>query len=369
MKSLKTVLTELRARKTNPAISILMPTHRTFPDNKQDPILLKNMVKEVEERLLAQMDKRDVWPIMEKLNAVVDAHDHNHNLDALAVFAGADGAQAVPLPFEVKQRAVIDDNFATRDLTRGLLDAANYLVVVVSRTKGRLIEGRNERPVREYDRNAKLPQHNFPLENHSLYSTSGHDRAQAQNEDNFLKEFLNRIDKGVQEAQNQRGGERLPLIVMGDARNVALYRELCDRPADIVGEVTDAPDLEADASHIIEYAQKAVDAMREKRQEEALAQIGQARGAGLLHADLSQIYRLASGGNAARLFVRRGYIQPGTMDSETLTIEPRDNAGEDGVIDDVVDELIELVGDNGGEIHFIASEAMGEDRLLLQSRY
>ena len=45
-----------------------MPTHRSFPDNKQDPITLKNLVKQTEERLLAQMDKREVWPIMEVIN-------------------------------------------------------------------------------------------------------------------------------------------------------------------------------------------------------------------------------------------------------------------------------------------------------------
>ena len=44
MKNLKSVLLDLKSRETNPAISIVMPTHRTFPDNKQDPILLKNLL-------------------------------------------------------------------------------------------------------------------------------------------------------------------------------------------------------------------------------------------------------------------------------------------------------------------------------------
>lgn len=370
MKNLKSVLLDLKSRETNPAISILMPTHRTFPDNKQDPILLKNLAKEVEERLLAQMDKREVWPIMESLNAAIDAHDHQHNLDGLAIFAGTDKTEVVELPFAVTQRAVIDSNFATRDLTRGLLDSASYFLVVISRTKGRLIHGYNDRLVHEFDRNTKLVHHDFPLENTSLYSTSGHDRSQAPTEDNLLKEFLNRIDKSLQEVQGKRGNDRLPVIVVGDARNVALFKELSDRPADIHGEYTHSPDLDAEPHQLIQDAQPAVKALAQHREDEALQHIGQARGANLLHADLSSIYRLASEGNAARLFVTRGYIQPGVMDAEALTIETRDENTGEGVIDDVVDELIELAIANGGEVYFVSPEAMADNgKLLLQSRY
>lgn len=370
MFELKTVLREIKARTADPAISILLPTHRTFPDNKQDPINLKNLVTEVEERLLATMDKREVWPIMEALNAEVDAHDHQHNLDGLAVYAGADGAQVVPLPFPVTQRAVIDSNFATRDLVRGLHDSVSYLVLVVTRELGRLIHAYNDRLVHEFGRRTDLQGYNFPIKNNSLYSTSGHERSQAASEDNLLKEFLNVIDKSVQELQGKRGSDRLPIILVGDARNVALYRELCDRPTDIVGEVTNAPDLQADASEIVARAQDAVAAYRGEREQQALEQLGQAQGANALVTDLSLLYRAASEGNAQRLFVRRGYHQPGVMDPEAFTIETRDDAGEDGVTDDVVDELIELVQANGGDIVFLGEESLGGNApLSLQTRY
>ncbi len=370
MFELKTVLRDLKARTADPAISILLPTHRTFPDNKQDPINLKNLVKEVEERLLATMEKREVWPIMEALNTEVDAHDHQHNMDGLAVYAGADGAQVVSLPFPVTQRAVIDTNFATRDLVRGLHDSVSYLVLVVTRELGRLVHAYNDRLIHEFGRRTDLQGYNFPIKNNSLYSTSGHERSQAASEDNLLKEFINVIDKSVQELQGKRGSDRLPVIVMGDARNVALYRELCDRPSDIVGEVTNAPDLQADAGELVTNAQDAVAAYRNEREQQALEHLGQARGANSLVTDLSLLYRAASEGNAQRLFVRRGHHQPGIMDATAFTIETRDDADEDGVIDDIVDELIELVQANGGDVAFLSADALGEEAPLgLQTRY
>ncbi|MDP2244737.1 hypothetical protein [Pseudomonas sp.] len=370
MKNLKSVLIDLKARQTDPAISVLMPTHRTFPDNKQDTITLKNLVKQAEERLLDTMDKREVWPIMELINAQVDAHDHSHNLDGLALFAGADGANIVLLPFAVNERAIIDSSFATRDIVRGLFDSVSYFIVVVSREYARLIHAYNDRPVHEFDRNTQVQGYPFPIKNNSLYSTSGHDRSQAPSEDNLLKEFLNVADKSLQEIQGKRGSDRLPVIVIGDARNVALFKELSDRPDDIVGEVTNSPDLEADITALVADAQPTVDLYRASLESKAMDQLGQARGADRLLTDLSAIYQAVTAGNAERLYVRRGYIQAGTIDADARTITAHDDGAAEGVTDDVIDELIEQVQAMGGDIAFLSAETLGDAApLTLQTRY
>jgi len=370
VQNLKTLLAELKARHDDPAISILMPTHRSFPDNKQDSITLKNLVKHTEERLLSQMDKRDVWPFMEVIHAAVEAHDHSHNLDGLALFAGAGRADIVRLPFKVTERTIIDRNFATRDITRGLFDAVNYFIVVISREHGRLFQAYNERLVHEFDHGTDLQNDNFPIKNSTLYSTSGHDRSQAPSEDNLLKEFLNRVDKSLQEIQRTRGSDRLPVFVIGDARNVGLFRQVCDRPDDLVGDVTHAADLQADAQVLVADAQAAVARHREATESDAMAQRGQARGANRLLTDLTDIYRAANEGNAERLYVCRGYIQPGVIDVEARTLTASDDATAEGLTDDVVDELIEMVQANGGDIAFLSKDTLGDDApLALQTRY
>ena len=37
-----------------PALTITLPTHRTSPDNQQDPIRLRNLVTQATDRLLAE---------------------------------------------------------------------------------------------------------------------------------------------------------------------------------------------------------------------------------------------------------------------------------------------------------------------------
>jgi hypothetical protein len=53
-------LTTLSKHQEEPAVTILISTHRTFPDNKQDSIHLKNLIAEAERRLYEQYHKRQV---------------------------------------------------------------------------------------------------------------------------------------------------------------------------------------------------------------------------------------------------------------------------------------------------------------------
>jgi hypothetical protein len=57
MLDFKHILQSLQNIRANPAVSIFVPTHRTFPDNQQDHIALKNQLKQLEEQLLKTYDK------------------------------------------------------------------------------------------------------------------------------------------------------------------------------------------------------------------------------------------------------------------------------------------------------------------------
>ena len=48
------VLDRLMQVRDYPAVSVLCPTHRTYPDNRRDPIQLKELVREARTRLLAE---------------------------------------------------------------------------------------------------------------------------------------------------------------------------------------------------------------------------------------------------------------------------------------------------------------------------
>ncbi|WP_395795623.1 hypothetical protein [Aquimonas sp.] len=58
------------------------------------------------------------------------------------------------------------------------------------------------------------------------------------------------------------------------------------------------------------------------------------------------------------------FIQPGVMDDEARTVTLSEDANADGVTDDVVDELIELVQAHGGDIAFLSASTLGNESPL-----
>lgn len=366
--NLKSELKRLKQRDVNPAVSILLPTHRTFPDNRQDAILLKNLISQVEQRLPEQMDKTAAADIVKAIHAKADSIDHNYNLDGLGLFAGTDGVTLTRYPFPVTARAIIDHNFATRHLVRAMSDNVQYLVLVLAKSGARLIEGFDDRSLREFDGEPEpMRNRTFPVRNDQAYNEG--DRSNTPSNTAYLREYFNRVDKSLQEIQGMPERERLPVILLGDTQNVGEFKAVCDRPADIAGEVASAADGDAKAEDIIKAVQPVVDRLRSAREDEAMQHIAAARSANQLHTDLSTIYRLSNSGNAARLFVQRGYIQPGVVDAKESTIQTREEPGE-GVMDDVVDELIETVLDHGGQVYFLAPGKLDEnEKVLLETRY
>ena len=65
-------LKRLQGHRDYPSLSLLAPTHRTAPANKRDRIVVKNLVAEGLKRLHAEFKKRDVAPLVNNLNKLVD---------------------------------------------------------------------------------------------------------------------------------------------------------------------------------------------------------------------------------------------------------------------------------------------------------
>lgn len=370
---MKATLKSLRETKANPAVSIFVKTHREHPANETDPIALKNQLKVVEERLTNEYDKRTATTILDNIHAETKELNHNYNLDTLAIFASVDDVQVIRMPLDTTERVVISDRFATRDLVRDMASAVHYYTVVLTQNSARLIEAANDRVVAEFhkdsDRQNNMENIPFPVENNSPYMTGdgGADRS-TSNESSYLKEFFNRVDKSVQELW---GEHKMPLVVVGDTRNVSYYKEVCDRPDNIIATVTNVTELEdGSAQHIIDGVQEAVEGYRTALHEAALGEIDKARGADMLRTDLQEVYRAAYQGAGETLYVRRGYIQSAKIDEAAQTLSIVDDAAAEGVTDDAVGEIIEYVIHNGGEAVFMPADIMDADQpIALVTRY
>jgi hypothetical protein len=338
---LKDTLRALQAIESEPCVSILLTTHRTHPDNAQDPINLKNLVAQAEERLLKDYDKRHVTSVLEHINKAVASMDHMSNLEGLALFANSDMAQVVKLNIPVTDRVILGRNFATRDLLRDLQGGSHYYILTVSGHQSRLIEAHRDQVLVEYG-----AQHVFPIENRQ-YNTHAAERSQSGVEENLMKEFCNRVDKAMKEV---RAVQPLPVIVAGDVRSIEFMLSVVDDRSAYIGSITGSPD-DQKGNELAAKAFVEVERIMAERRAKALELIAMAQSAGKLSDDIGDIRRAVKEGRGEALYIEQGYFQPARIDGDTIVL--KDDPTEAGVIDDVIDELAEHTLKLGGQVVFL----------------
>lgn len=335
-------LKELKKINAENSITIILNTHRTFPDNQKDAILLKNLVKDAENRLLADFAKKEVQHLIDKLNALADSVNHRQNLESLILFVNQDIAEFIRLPIPVVDRVVIDNTFATRDLIRGIHSQANYYVLVLNRDEARLIEASNDKVVQELG----SP---FPFKNKLAPLTNVHP-SNATRQQNLVGEFFNQVDKLVNEA---RKDNPLPILIATEPENYAAYLKVADRPHTIFDTSLNR-DKQTEQDHaIVSDAWKIVSEYNINKNNERKADLKKAVSQNKFVSDTNDIYRAIKAGRVQTLFVEQGRFQPAVIENDQITYVSDDRRDELGVIDDIYDELIELNLEFGGDVVFL----------------
>lgn len=341
----------LMSHREYPCISIILPTHRTAPENKQDAIRLKNLLKEAEQRLSQEFDQKEVRQLIERINSVTEEIDHNYTLDGLAVFVNKNFSGKFDLPFPVKEQLVIDETFATRNLIYALNRSPKYWVLVLSEKPTRLYEGlRNQ--LTEVN-NEHFPIYfqettwDEPLRVGEITNLSAY-------QDEKSRQFFKKVDK-IFKGMNTE--EQLPLVVTGIGRDLSFFNDITENKQQIIAQLEGSYDKTSphELSKLVwPLVLKAI----EKSKVSLLNELDQAVDSNKYSSGIQQCWRRASEGRIQTLLVEKDFHYPGILSDDKLTIYPSESADQPGVIEDAVDELIEMVIQKKGKAAFVENGSL-----------
>lgn len=351
---------DLQSHRSHPSVSILLPTHRTSPDNKRDPIVLKNLATEATDRLVEMLGKRDAAPMIRKLEAQVAAIDLRRTLDGMAIFVNDAHAGVYLLPVPLNPRVVIDDTFVTRDLVFALNRSPRYWVLALSEQPTRLFEGVRETLVEV--RGGGFPmEHTGPGGSQALPKLTD----KSKYEDEHHQQFFRRVDQALAAFTK---ADPLPICVVGVERWLSRHRSVTNHK-DIVATVTGNHD-QTPPHELGKLVWPVVaDALSVKRRR-ALDALDAAVGAQRFSSGLSDSWRRAQDGRGELLLVEQDYHQAARLDEDTnqLRLVAADDAS--ATMADAVDDLIELVLAKQGNVVFVDDGALeGHGRVALTLRY
>lgn len=352
---MKQLIDELSRASGEACVTITSKTHRTRPDNQKDPIRIKNLIKEAEQRLLSDFSPEIADDRIKKLHSLSSSIDHSRNREGLIMVVNENIAQCYQLPIEMKSRVVINEHFAIRDLVRANREQAAYYILVLSRRQARLIKASNNHPDKEITET-------FPIIN-DIVPDDAHETTMAQGTDLLIEGFFNKVDKEVQKVLN---ADFAPLVLATEERNYSHYTKVMDKNF-ICGHLHQNHDND-DADTVVRQAWPVVKDYLLKKNNERLKELQEAVNQQRYLLDLSDIWRAVNEGRGRTVFVKRGYFQPAQIENNTVT--PVDSPQGANVVDDIVDEIIEKNLQNGGDAVFLSENELSEFKgLALTTRY
>jgi hypothetical protein len=324
----------LNGRRGGPHVSLFLPTVRAGAETQQNPIRLKNLLREAAGRLVERgMEKADAEQLLAPARELVDDYDFwQHQADGLAVFLADGFFRSYRLPIAFQDLAAVEDRFHLKSLFPMFNVEGRFFILALSQKEVRLLEGDRYR-VWEVELadvpkslaealGTELTEPNIQVHSASPAAQRGGSvfHGQGSGEDDSkaeIRKFFHMLDGGLREFL---GDGQAPLVLAGVDYLLPIFREATDYPH-LVGEgVTGSPhDLPARELHA--KAWKVVKPVLAERRRQAAERFGDLSGQGRSSAELEAVVPAAVDGRVDTLFVPRGVRRWGGFDGDARQVE------------------------------------------------
>lgn len=136
-------LRSLIAHAGRPAVSIFLPTHVTGREIRQDPVRLRNLLGQAEDKLVARgMRAEDARSLLAPARRLVDDDVFwRHQERGLAVFIAPGLFRYHRIPIAVGERVTVGPEFHIRPLLSLLAVDGRFFLLALSASRARLFEG------------------------------------------------------------------------------------------------------------------------------------------------------------------------------------------------------------------------------------
>ncbi|MEP7273762.1 MAG: hypothetical protein ABI882_19845 [Acidobacteriota bacterium] len=363
-------LTALLADQQSPCISLYQPTHRHHPENQQDPIRYRNLLREMEKSLREKYPTREVRALLEKFQAL--SHDNefwNHRTDGLLIFGSPEKFQHFELQRPVKELLVVADSFHVKPLLRALQSADRFQILCLNRHEAKLYEGNRDAlaPVELTDMPVTLTEvlGSELTEPHQTVASYGkgaggagtamhHGHGGKKDEvDIDMDRFFRAIDRSILEHHSRPSG--LPLMLAALTEYHAPFRAVSHNPF-LMAEGLSVNPESLSMDELRARAWQKVEPLYLERLAKLVEsyQVAWSRQQG--SDDLAEVVGAALNGRVGVLLLEADRLIPGRINAGSGQIEPGELA--DTEIGDILDDLAELALRMKGEVVVVPAERM-----------
>lgn len=233
----RNTILELIDTADNPSISIYLPTHEKGEEVQQDPIRLKNLLKEAEEQLKEyEVHPSEIEKLLKDARELLDKPLFwQHGDKGLALFITKDDFEYYRVPIEFTEQVLVDDHFLITPLLPMVTLDGTYCILTLSQKEVKLLRctresvtplALEEAPTSmeeflKFDVNERHLQHHSGQGNGQaiFHGQGGSNETDQEEAENYLKRIENEVTAKLRNLND-------PLILAGVSEAVALYKKV-----------------------------------------------------------------------------------------------------------------------------------------------
>lgn len=344
------ITTEIRevmgALHYRPSISIILPFEPKMNLKTELSYSLKMAVKKVEEELEEYYPGELAAQVMKKLNTLVKNLDFHTYKKSIALFVSPVFEKVLYLDVPVEEKIIIDETFEIRDLVYCKKQVHKYLVLQLSGKESRMYLGNTNALVRII---SDRPEHIEAYRNDVAERTANFSDT-AERKEIVLTKFLQHIDQSLDIVLR---AYQLPLFVMGTDRIVGHFKQITRHEKSIVETIRGNYE-ESSPAALRAVLAPYINNWKKVREKDLLNQIDEAAGRKKLAVGMKSVWQEASHKKGQLLLVEKNYMFPAQLGAKPDMIEKIEEPyNHFAHIRDAVDDVIERVLDNGGDVEFV----------------
>ncbi|GIV77725.1 MAG: hypothetical protein KatS3mg050_2119 [Litorilinea sp.] len=337
-------LRQLLGRRDTLCVSIYLPTQTAGPEIEQNPIQLKNLLNEAEEKLVqggVRAAEAREW--LEKARSYLDdRYFWQHQSHGLALFIEGATTRLYRLPLEFKPEVVVSDRFHITPLLPLLSGDGLFYLLALSQKQARLFQGSRfeieEVPVEEMPKSLADALRYDEFEPQTQYHSAdapgaagggqiifhGHGGGE-EDRKVHLARYLQGIDRALAEVLQK---EQAPLVLAGVDYLLGIYREVNTYDHLLEEAILGNPD-DLSAQELHQRAWPLVEPVFRAPRQEAAERYKALAGTGKTANDIQEIVPAAYQGRIDVLFLTREHHVWGTFDVESQRVHLDEAPGPD----------------------------------------
>ncbi len=367
----KELIEELLAVDQAPCLSIYMPTHRKHPENLQDIILFKNLIRQMKESMLQKYSESEVKKYIEPFETLAgDNNLWNQAFDGLAVFSATGLFKVVGVHKSFEELAIVADSFHTKPLRQYLQSLDNFHVLSLTLRDIRLFEG-NRHSLTEVILTAGTPKTitealgDELTDKHSTvasYGGSGGESLPMHHGQGGRKEeaekdaerFFRIVANTIYEQYSKPSG--WPLILAALTEHQSLFQKVNKNPLLLTNGIAINPSS-VSPDKLASLAWEIMEIEYNLKLDNLVARFEQARANGKGSDDYKEVALAAVEGRVETLIVEADRIIPVRI-TNLVTGNTQKKDLTNPKVDDLLDDLGELVIKMGGQVMVLPADKM-----------